>query len=584
VSAQDRQALQALAKLQHLINTNQSLFDSVETISVLPKCEMIRGNPDWRHPYIEVRARRLDDLKKRLPADLEGIPIRVVPATLYEQGVRAMGLIKSNATPAMAALAWRTGLLDESVEARDYSGLTYESMVPTELNPVDEPMALILHVSPEAGWSELQPFLQTSPRWTIGMYDFTAPHIIDRVEAAVTARTGEISIVLDPKVSLPSEKQRAAHPNDPKAKDRTEVSLVDEYKQKFGDRFHLSWASIGTKAQFPSAYHIKVAVRDKAAFWLSSGNWQSSNQPEIDFLSGGDGSAPTADAARTFVRYNREWHVICGSAKLAKTYDDYIQRDLVNAEGSRGPKGSEGGVDEAVLLPGELPDEDFVMQSRILEEALAEPEVVRLPMRFFPPRVLPADNNKKRKVQPLLTPDNYADMVLPLLRGSSKRLWFQNQSLSVIETRSDKYDQLLETLKQKTWDVDDCKIIFRDYIQAQTMDYLRTLKEFGFNMDRVLVMKNCHTKGILIDSHWTVIGSHNWTNEGTTYNRDASLIFEDDEITGYFEQVFSHDWENLAYSLEITDESLAEVLFPGEGPTDETLRLPLNPNNDGSDA
>ena len=30
-----------------------------------------------------------------------------------------------------------------------------------------------------------------------------------------------------------------------------------------------------------SAYHIKVAVRDGAAIWLSSGNWQSSNQPDV---------------------------------------------------------------------------------------------------------------------------------------------------------------------------------------------------------------------------------------------------------------------------------------------------------------
>jgi hypothetical protein len=27
---------------------------------------------------------------------------------------------------------------------------------------------------------------------------------------------------------------------------------------------------------FPTAYHIKVAVRDRTAFWLSSGNWNNS--------------------------------------------------------------------------------------------------------------------------------------------------------------------------------------------------------------------------------------------------------------------------------------------------------------------
>ena len=31
---------------------------------------------------------------------------------------------------------------------------------------------------------------------------------------------------------------------------------------------------------FRTAYHIKVAVRDHSTFWLSSGNWNNSNQPE----------------------------------------------------------------------------------------------------------------------------------------------------------------------------------------------------------------------------------------------------------------------------------------------------------------
>jgi len=98
-------------------------------------------------------------------------------------------------------------------------------------------MDLVLHVSPEAGWSQLQEFLQVARRWTIGMYDFTAPHVIHKVEGAIAPRTGEISLVLDPKVALPSEKQRKAHPNDPKANDRTEVSLAEEYERSSGSAF-----------------------------------------------------------------------------------------------------------------------------------------------------------------------------------------------------------------------------------------------------------------------------------------------------------------------------------------------------------
>lgn len=416
------------------------------------------------------------------------------------------------------------------------------------------------------------------------MYDLTAPHVIDKLEEAVADPDGEVSLVLDRKVSLPSEQQREDHPDDPKANDRTEVSTVKEYKDKLADRFHFSWAAVGTKAKFPSAYHIKVAVRDKDSIWLSSGNLQSSNQPAIDFLGQNADLAPSNELARKFVRYNREWHVICENESLAQIYDDYIQRDLVEAEGSPGPKGTGEATDEGLTIPGHLPEEDFVMETKVALEGLGEAEAARLPIRFFPPLVLPEDPSRKRKVQPLLTPDNYAENVLPLIRGASERLWFQNQSLSAIESRSDKYDQLLEALKQKTWDLNDCKIIVRDYYRVQTLDYLRSLRDFGINMDCVRVMKNCHTKGILIDSVYTVVGSHNWTNEGTTYNRDASLIFEDREISSYLEEVFLHDWDNLAYSLEVTDESVATILFLGEASPAGTMRVPLDPNNDGSDA
>lgn len=66
MAQQAPQALATLARLQHLINTHQSLLDSIETISVTPKAELRRGEPDWTHPYIEVRARKLEDSQKEI--------------------------------------------------------------------------------------------------------------------------------------------------------------------------------------------------------------------------------------------------------------------------------------------------------------------------------------------------------------------------------------------------------------------------------------------------------------------------------------------------------------------------------------
>jgi len=43
-----------------------------------------------------------------------------------------------------------------------------------------------------------------------------------------------------------------------------------------------------------------------------------------------------------------------------------------------------------------------------------------------------------------------------------------------------------------------------------------------------------------------MFGSHNWSNEGVKTNRDASLIFYDEEIAQYLAQAYDYDWNRLA--------------------------------------
>ena len=62
-----------------------------------------------------------------------------------------------------------------------------------------------------------------------------------------------------------------------------------------------------------------------------------------------------------------------------------------------------------------------------------------------------------------------------------------------------------------------------------------------------------------------MVGSHNWTRAGTTLNRDASLIFFDQEIARYYQGLFLFDWSRIA-DVGI-DESLPapEAVRPEEG-------------------
>jgi len=74
-------------------------------------------------------------------------------------------------------------------------------------------------------------------------------------------------------------------------------------------------------------------------------------------------------------------------------------------------------------------------------------------------------------------------------------------------------------------------------------------------MSRVKMMSNTHTKGIIADGERILIGSHNYSNAGVQYNRDASLLIYNDVVANYYQDVFLHDWERRSRA-SVTEESV----------------------------
>jgi phosphatidylserine/phosphatidylglycerophosphate/cardiolipin synthase-like enzyme len=60
------------------------------------------------------------------------------------------------------------------------------------------------------------------------------------------------------------------------------------------------------------------------------------------------------------------------------------------------------------------------------------------------------------------------------------------------------------------------------------------------------IQPHVHNKGIVVDSQVVVVSSQNWSADGTGDNRDAGLIVYNAEAAQYFEQIFLHDWVNMA--------------------------------------
>jgi len=446
----------------------------------------------------------------KIPQAVSGVPVDITVG---------------GATAVFRAMEGRGDVAAESLTVADLlqekvPEIGYEPPTGVSLDEISESMTITCHASPDDGWPVLREFLDgTSKVITLGMFDLTAPRIVDKFKE-LAARPGF-------KMNLAIQKGMAGGLNGSKKNDVPENEFIDEMQELMGDRFRQAFVDVsGTDRTFASAYHIKVAVRDHKAFWLSSGNMQSSNQPDIQ---------PAEDAETTFGplhSFNREWHVVVENATLATMFEKFILHDLKTAE--KNPAEDPKPRNEA-FLPLLLTDPEFLEAGK--------------KAKYFPSGN-PATGAAKIKIQPLLTPDNYLEHVVPLVKSAKKTLFIQNQSLSLLQPLTKNENAFLElfsAIRERQKAGVDVRMIFR--VMPVDEDAARAAKDalvkFGLRKNSVFVQEHCHNKGVVVDSATVLLGSHNWTNQGAIANRDASLIIHNPDIARYFEEIFLFDWENM---------------------------------------
>jgi hypothetical protein len=490
-------------------------------------------------------------------AELEakfGVPFSVNDATVEEQLAAEYQQPLSFGTPAGSTVSAFEKMLggDEPLVFAPPKSGSYQEPNPPNLPLVREPMELTICVSPEAGWTELESFLgETASTLTVAMYQFTAPHIFTAIEKAVTPTQRKFELILHPVPEKPAK-------NGVKAHDLNEQDqVIDPLETEMKARFEQTWATLVSKKNpnglFASAYHIKVAVRDGAAMWLSSGNWQSSNQPDVHPFVANPKPLPAG-----FQRnYDRDYHAIIKNKKLASIYEFYIKRDFeLSAAQAKG--------NVSLAAPDLLAQEPDLF----VAEEVPEPVSFAAPQLFPPLRL-----NRVVSVQPLLSPDNYAENALKLIQSAQKSVWFQNQYINMRGTSDDfaEFRMLVGALKDKIDKKLDVRIICRDMMKQESLDVLIAL---GFPKEAFRFQPACHNKTIIIDGKVVMFGSHNWSNEGVKTNRDASLIFDDPEIAAYLAGVYDYDWNTLATAHPT--KSRPRVAKPGEAAPAGFKRVPFS--------
>jgi hypothetical protein len=486
-----------------------------------------------RQRAIVVLARRpeLSAVQNRLPANLSGVPIDVRPDP---RPVRP-----SPAATAGILMAAQPGTVREEEAVPEVPGqVVLEQAQPTlaglaaarkphvayvpppgvTLDPITAKMTLVLHVSPEQGWTQLQNFFRGIAKdLVVGMYEFTAPHI----ESALIEALGSLD-----KLTLTLD----SPPEPPNKREQTVETTRNDLAAALKQRLSFAWALAGlgheAPAQtFPTSYHIKVAVKDGKVFWLSSGNWNTSNQPQVD----PSDQAALIDAAHT---HDRDWHVICECPELAELFRTYLLQDYAAANKAA----ASATAPVVAMAAGASP-------------AMAEQQALAViaahtPKTFFPAHTITGTI----KVKPLLTPDDYRKPILELIKGAKQRFYMQTQYIHTVPAAQDKGNPTHRALIKAVADLInagvDVRLITSEF---ENQMWIEQLQDAGVDaVEHLRIQPHVHNKGIVVDSQIVVVSSQNWSALGTGNNRDAGLIIYNADAARYFEEIFLHDWVNMA--------------------------------------
>lgn len=439
-----------------------------------------------------------------LPPSVNGIRVEARPATAFDiAGVAPLSV-------------WEVG------EAAPEAGQAPPNIhyVPPPENEVSlvemEVSNITCHIGPDSGWTTLKPYLEgTKKSLTVAMYEFYAQHILDTVTGLGESSDATLSMILQV--------------------DKNDLTCEETLRASWGDRLDFVPASVrGANRLFNNSYHTKVAVRDSRAIWLSSGNWSPNSQPL---------PKPGTDTT-PYKNGNREWHVIIQDKQIAAMYEKFIRYDIEQAKMVQQEEA-------APALPDLLVPESF----------FAEPEAAVQQDHLFGPAVFGQD--EPVKVKPLMSPDNYAEGVLELINSAKKSLYLQfayiNQPSAAV------FDQIIDAVAAKMKAGLDVKVIAGTNQKPESSDILIGARKWKRSMFRIQKTK-LHNKGIIVDGKIAVVGSNNWSTDGTQYNRDTSLVFYSRPIAQYYNEVFMFDWNNLTRPVGAQQE-MAPVIAPATGPT-----------------
>lgn len=378
---------------------------------------------------------------------------------------------------------------------------------------------IIAYSSPDSTYAVTRRLLDAARKEIlIGIYDFSADYMKEILLHAMQ-RGVKVSLMLD-------------------IDSQPEQTLFEELK-KFGcNSVPAPSCASDVISYFPSL-HEKVIVIDGVWTLVQSGNYSNDGIP----FNEKDGGDPAH-----FVTGNRDMGVAIRSRPLATFFADLLRSDMkleLDAEsletlGSGGKRNPEPDLVEAVpaLLPSAL-----------------------FPSQAFNPA-------GKIKVRPVLSPENYLDVIPGLLASASHSITLEYQYIRSQQPDILKLLSAIQTARGRNSSLDVRIILGKlfslsDY-EKEKVNIANLKNTFGLVLDKNIRyidtqrFVHCHNKMAIVDEQTVLISSQNWSSTGVRSNREAGLVLYYPALAQYYSQIFESDWST----------ALRDIPKPEPGPVE----------------
>ena len=389
---------------------------------------------------------------------------------------------------------------------------------------------MIAYASPDSTFAATNRLIDGARRSIlIGIYDFTAKYMKELLFKAMR-RGVAVSLMLD-------------------MDDRTgETELFNELG-RHGAEVVPAPSCASRHARFFSSSHEKVIVIDDAWSLVQSGNWSDGSIP-FNETDGGD--------REDFEYGNRDMGLAIKSKPLARFFTKVLRSDM-QLELDATPEALEGveesfGLEAFGARPTEPPPQLFPSK------------------RFNPPAAV--------RVTPILSPDNYMDVIPGVLAAARKSIYIEQQYIRFSQPLIKRLLDAIGQARSAHPNLDVRIIVAPAYTSADNakMEQLVTdLRGRGLKLGenlRLLSGKHfvhCHNKLIVVDERRVLLSSQNWSDSAVGKNREAGVLVDYPAVAKHFAKIFQVDWDTGQKRLPGPER--LEIFGPESLATGRTVRL-----------